>query len=174
MKLVQMICLATFALVLTGCWNTGRGEKIGMITKLAKEGTFGCPTWEAEIVRGGFNAGSGVSGASFHFTIEDEKLVEPVKKAMESQQEVKISYTSELATLCRSEQGNHFLASIEPIGTIRPASRNSAEAQPFKVEVTSGTKVSGLDRQKIADSIVKQNTEVLRQNQQLIDLLKRN
>jgi hypothetical protein len=102
------------ATTLTGCLKTGDGEKIGMVTKLAKQGVM-CPTYEGEIVRGGLNGGSGVNGASFHFTVESEDMAKKVKEAMEGQKEVKITYSSEFATLCRSDSGNHFLTSIDVI-----------------------------------------------------------
>ena len=96
---------------LSGCWVTGEGEKVGVITKLAKEGSF-IGTWEAEIVRGGLTGGSGVNGQSFHFTIENEKLVKQVEAAMEAGNEVQIKYVREKFAPFRSETGNNFLKSI--------------------------------------------------------------
>ena len=70
---------------LSGCIDTGSGEKIGSIVKLAQEGVW-CKTWEGEIIRGGLSNGSGVNGQSFRFTIEDNpELVEKIKGVMESQ-----------------------------------------------------------------------------------------
>ena len=113
-KTLMMVALA--GLTLAGCRDTGSGEKIGMVTKLAQQGVF-CKTWEGEIVRGGMNGGTGVNGSSYHFTIpDDEALVKKVKSAMESQQEVKISYRTEWATFCRSDSpSNAFLTNIEVI-----------------------------------------------------------
>jgi len=102
-------------LALSGCIENGNGEKVGQITKVSKEGAV-CPTWEAEIIRGGFSGGSGVQGQSFHFTIENnDALVKQVQDAMDHQREVKIHYRSEMFTACRSEHDN-FLVSLEIVG----------------------------------------------------------
>lgn len=120
-------------LMLTGCWDTGGGEKIGVITRINKVGAF-CKTWEGEIIRGGINNGTGAMGTAFHFTIEnDPALVKKVQDAMEHQTEVKISYRSEGITFCRSESEdergrNVFLTGIEeihPVGIDRPANVNT-------------------------------------------------
>lgn len=116
----KMILMAMVAVSLTGCLETGTGEKIGMVTKIAKQGAI-CPTYEGEIVRGGLNGGSGVNGASFHFTVESEEVAKKVKEVMENQQEVKITYRTEAASFCRSDSGNHFLTSIEVIEKKAPA-----------------------------------------------------
>jgi hypothetical protein len=158
--------------ILTGCWDIGTGEKVGMITKLAQQGTWGCNTWEAEIVRGGFSGGNGVNGTKFDFTIEDPSLLPVVRHAMETQQEVKIHYHSENFTVCRSESGDHFLNSIEPIGQSQQTTQvSTAEVAPVSQATKSGVAV--LDRQKTADQIIQSNKEILRQNQELIDLLKK-
>jgi hypothetical protein len=171
---MQLCALALFSLILTGCWDTGSGEKIGNIVKLARTGAYGCPTWEAEIIRGGFSGGSGVNGTSFHFTIEDTSLLPAVKKAMESRQEVKITYSSEMMTVCRSDSDNHFLKTIAPMDPSSEDASSASPSMPVQQSVPQVAKKSdrSLDRQKVADSIVQQNKEILRQNQQLIELLK--
>lgn len=118
------------ATTLMGCVLRGNGEKIGMITKIAKQGVF-CPTWEAEIVRGGFSGGSGVNGQAFHFTIENDAQAEEIRKAMEEQREVKIHYRSEFATFCRSDSGNDFLTKLEIV-------ERKANATGPKDEATTG------------------------------------
>lgn len=112
-KTLMMVAFA--GLTLTSCKDTGSGEKIGMVTKLAQQGVF-CKTWEGEIVRGGMNGGTGVNGSSFHFTVTDESLVKKVQQAMEGQHEVKISYRTEWITFCSSDsRENAFLTNIEVI-----------------------------------------------------------
>lgn len=98
--------------LLTACWDTGTGNKVGIITRLNKQGVF-CKTWEGEIIRGGMNGGSGNFGQAFNFTVESDELAERVQKALDSQQEVKIYYRGEGATFCRSDSGNDFLTKIE-------------------------------------------------------------
>ncbi len=71
--------------------DTGEGKKIGQIVKIGQHGMF-CSTYEAEIIRGGLNGGSGVNGSSLHFTIKDKKLANQLEKAMEEQQEIELSY----------------------------------------------------------------------------------
>lgn len=99
-------------LVLSGCKDTGYGDKVGQIIKLSKQG-FVCKTWEAELIRGGLNNGSGASSTVFDFTIENEALVKYVQDALDKQYEVKIHYNMEFTTACRSDSGDHFLDSIE-------------------------------------------------------------
>lgn len=104
--------MALIAAGLSGCYETSNGEKIGIITKIAKQGVF-CQTWEAEIIRGGLNGGTGVNGSAFHFTVADDATAKKITEAMEAGQEVKISYRAEMATFCRSDSENHFLKSFE-------------------------------------------------------------
>ena len=140
--------------LLAGCWDTGSGEKLGTITRLQRTGLF-CKTWEGEIIRGGLNAGSGVVGAAFHFTIEDDALAEQVKKAMEAQQEVKITYRTEANSLCRSDSNSTFLSKIEAIGTVTTPPKQSSE-------------VPGISPPKATQATDPVTTEILKQNQQML------
>lgn len=112
-KIIAPLLIST-SLLLSGCYNIGNGEKIGVIVKLAKTGIF-CKTWEAELIRGGLNAGSGVFSQPFYFTIEDESLVPVIKDALENQKEIKIHYSSEAVSFCRSDSGSHFLTSVDAV-----------------------------------------------------------
>lgn len=114
MKKLALIALIVSSVFLTGCYEVADGEKIGMITRVSQQGVF-CKTWEAEIIRGGFSAGSGVNGQAFHFTIENPELVKEVQNAMEKQVEVKIHYKSDMTSFCRSDSGDSFIQSIETI-----------------------------------------------------------
>jgi hypothetical protein len=86
--LISIMCLS-----LAACgYVTGRGEKVGTIIKLSKEGVF-VKTWEAEIIRGGMSNGSGgFSSTPFFFTIDDNALLAKVQTAFDSQKEIKIHY----------------------------------------------------------------------------------
>lgn len=110
MKRRLIIPLAS--LLLISCKDQGYGEKVGQIIKLNKQGFF-CKTWEAELIRGGMNNGSGAASTLFDFTIEDPRLVAAVQDALDKQYEVKIHYNMEAATACRSDSNDHFLNSIE-------------------------------------------------------------
>lgn len=101
---------------LTGCWDTGTGEKIGGVVKMAKQGVF-CKTWEGQLIRGGFNAGTGAQGTAFDFTVEDDQMAQDLIFVMESRQEIQLKYRSELGTWCRSDTpGNHFVVSYTVLG----------------------------------------------------------
>jgi|ERR1017187_2799093 hypothetical protein len=110
--LVALSCLSF--LFISGCWDTGSGEKVGQIIRLNRQGVF-CKTWEAELIRGGLNNGSGAASTLFTFTIEDERLVPAVKDALDQQYEVKIHYNMEGVTYCRSDGDDHFLNGIEKL-----------------------------------------------------------
>lgn len=139
MKKVALLA-AIAAVALTGCIERGNGEKLGVLTKVAKEGAI-CPTWEAEIVRGGLVGGSGVTGSAFHFSIESEELANKLKTAMEKQQEVKITYSSELVTFCRSESGNHFLKTFEIIDNKNVGTASTADLSSVSGKIVELLKV---------------------------------
>lgn len=145
------ILILSSPLLLGGCWDMGGGEKIGSVTRLQRTGAF-CKTWEGEIIRGGLNSGSGVVGNAFHFTIEDDALAQQVQRAMEAQQEVKITYKKEAITLCRSDSDSYFLTKIEPLNAVSVPPTQSKEVTGIAVPV------------KPTDI----TQELLRQNQQMI------
>ena len=103
------------AIVIGVNFNPGTGEKVGQIVRMTNEGIV-CKTWEAQLIRGGLNNGSGAFGVTpFEFTISDPLMAEKVQKYMDSQQEVKITYrTSGFYKTCSSGSGGDFLVNIEP------------------------------------------------------------
>jgi hypothetical protein len=111
--------LLLVAILPAGCLcNTspGDGEKVGTIVKLHKGGIF-CDTYEAELIRGGMNGGSGSFGVQpFDFTIENKAQADTVRKYMEAGTEVRITYRREgIYSVCRSGDGaGDFLTSIVP------------------------------------------------------------
>jgi hypothetical protein len=112
----KKIITLLLSLLITGCWETEKGEKVGIIVKLGKQGAF-IKTNEAELIRGGMNNGNGSFGVRpFDFTIEDERLLRIVQKAFDEQKEIKITYHKEWATLWRTETSdNSFLDDVEII-----------------------------------------------------------
>lgn len=119
-KSIKLEFVVAFILVIfmilgmnSGWFSSGSGEKVGTVTRLQNTGIF-CKTWEGVSQRGGINNGSGVIGGEFHFTVKDEGLVKKVQQAMESQQEVKISYEKKPFTICSSDSSNYFLTDIKP------------------------------------------------------------
>lgn len=95
-------------LMLAGCGtgvSSGNGKKIGQIVKIGEHGMM-CRTYEAEMIRGGFNGGSGVNGTPLDFTILDKKLYEQLVKVMEDQQEIELTYQrANFSGPCTSETG---------------------------------------------------------------------
>lgn len=116
MNIKNLICIPLIALFLTGCWVTQEGNKVGIITKLAKQGAF-IGTWEGQIIRGGFNNGSGTMGAPFDFTVENKNVLENLQKAMDEGREVKIYYHKEAVAWIRSESDNYFVDRVEIVNT---------------------------------------------------------
>jgi hypothetical protein len=90
---MKKIALLVAVVALSGCnKNTGHGEKVGTIIKLAEEG-YWVKTWEGEMVRGGMNGGSGgFSTTPLHFTVRDLSLLPQVQDAFEKQKEVVVTY----------------------------------------------------------------------------------
>lgn len=160
-SIVKLFFLTLITTTLTGCWDMGGGEKIGSITRLQRTGIF-CQTWEGEIIRGGLNSGSGVMGSAFHFTVEDDSLAQQVQKAMETQQEVKISYKKEWLTFCRSDSQDHFLTKIEPLGSVSVPPTQSKEvtiAPPRQTDVTQ--------------ELLKQNQSIIANQQAIIEEMRK-
>ena len=122
---MRLYVSAALMLCLAGCGDYGTGEKVGTIIKLSRQGVF-CNTWEAEMVRGGMNNGSGsFAVAPFDFTIEDASLIPKVQQAFNNQTEVKITYHSEINSFCRSDGSSHFLVKIEPMRSVSIAPKQS-------------------------------------------------
>jgi hypothetical protein len=111
MKRTLLLAASFSLLVLTGCKVTGTGEKIGNVVNTSPDSGFMCPTMEIEIIRGGMAGGTGANGSAFHGTVEsDRKTFDFLVKAMEERREVKVKWTKEFVTWCRSESaGNYFI-----------------------------------------------------------------
>lgn len=149
-KLLVSVCAT---ILLSGCIETGRGEKIGQITKVAEEGLI-CMTWEGQIIRGGLTNGSGVSGQAFDFTIENNPvLVEKIQNLMNEQKEIKLKYRSEAISFCRSES-NHFVVDVEELNPTKPDTIKSVDS---KVE----TKIDTSDKQDKILSLLKLQNELI-------------
>lgn len=109
----KLLAIPLMALALQGCWQTEAGEKVGTIVKFTKKGAF-IGTYEAELIRGGMNNGSGSFGKSFDFTIDKTDLMQIVQDAVANQFEVRIRYHKEwFVAPWRSDDNNYFLDAIE-------------------------------------------------------------
>ncbi len=91
-KLLTVFVLLSMVLI-AGCWKVKSGEKSGVIVKVAKEGKY-WGTYEGELIRGGLEDASGVTGRSFYFTLGQFKspLIEQAITAMQNNNHVIISY----------------------------------------------------------------------------------
>ncbi|QMT61532.1 MULTISPECIES: hypothetical protein [unclassified Legionella] len=102
------------AFLLTGCWSVQKGQKSGVIVKVAKEGRF-WGTYEGEMILGGLENASGASGRAFHFTLGQfkSKLVEQADFAMQNNKHVVISYHCDAFTLPWSGETKCFVNKID-------------------------------------------------------------
>ena len=76
--LVVIAILILLSMVYCVNFSHGTGEKIGQVVKLSQEGIIR-KTWEAQLIRGGMNGGSGSFGTvPFDFTIESDEMVKKV------------------------------------------------------------------------------------------------
>lgn len=147
MKKIIAAVLLTLPLMFSGCWEVSSGEKIGQITAIAEQGVF-VRTWEAQIVRGGMNNGSGVTGQVTHFTIENNPaLVESLTKAMNEGKEVKITFKTEMASFLRSDSGNVFAQSMEIIES------KGLKVQDGNTTLSSSNKISSEDLNALAQAL---------------------
>ena len=134
LKLLGLSLLAT--VLLTGCGEVAQGSKVGQVVKVNESSGLFCKSVEVEIIRGGFNAGSGAMGGSLHFTIENNpKMVEMVKKAMIDGSEVEVSYRQELVSFCRSDSNNTFGTDaklVKPTETTPTATSDDVKSELLK------------------------------------------
>lgn len=125
----SLYALALVSVFLSGCGHglqSGTGKKIGQVIQIGQHGLL-CKTYEGKLVRGGFNTGSGVSGGVFEFTVDDHSMFAELQKAMESQEEIEVTYQKvSFSGPCTSES-DHFvtgfrkLADTSPSVSIRPS-----------------------------------------------------
>lgn len=99
--------------LLTGCWALEKGQKSGIIVKVAKEGKF-WGTYEGEMILGGLENASGVSGRAFFFTLGQFKsdLVKQAEFAMQNNKHVVINYHCDAYKLPWSGETKCFVTKI--------------------------------------------------------------
>lgn len=112
-KFLLPLSITVLSGLLTGCWTVQKGQKSGIIVKVAKEGRF-WGTYEGEIVLGGLENASGVSGRAFHFTLGQFKsdLVKRAEFAMENNKHVVITYHCDAYTMPWSGETKCFVTKI--------------------------------------------------------------
>jgi hypothetical protein len=124
-KILSLLLILSIGL-LAGCWKVKSGEKSGVIVKVAKEGKY-WGTYEGELIRGGLEDASGVTGRSFYFTLGQFKspLVNQALTAMQNNSHVIISYHCDQFVLPWRGETKCFVDKILVL-----ASKN--EANPLK------------------------------------------
>lgn len=118
MKKIYLSFILLIALgLLPGCWSVQKGQKSGIIVKVAKEGKY-WGTYEGEMVLGGLENASGVTGRAFYFTLGQFKseLVEQADYAMQNNKHVVISYHCDAFTLPWSGETKCFVTKINILG----------------------------------------------------------
>ncbi len=93
------------------------GVKRGVVVKLAEEGIF-VKTQEAELIRGGLTNGSGVAGGEvFTFTVSDPEVLQQIRQALDTGEEIEIKYERPLFSVPLSRQimSNPFVTSVIPV-----------------------------------------------------------
>jgi hypothetical protein len=93
------------------------GVKRGVVVKLAEEGIF-VKTQEAELIRGGLTNGSGVAGGEvFTFTVSDPAVLQQIRQALDTGDEIEIKYERPLLSVPLSRQimSNPFVTSVIPV-----------------------------------------------------------
>ncbi|RUR09655.1 hypothetical protein [Legionella sp. km772] len=113
-KSIKISFLLILITSLSGCWSVQKGQKSGIIVKVAKEGKF-WGTYEGEMVLGGLENASGVSGRAFYFTLGQFKsdLVDKADYAMENNKHVIVTYHCDAYTLPWSGETKCFVNKIE-------------------------------------------------------------
>lgn len=113
MKTFFVFCLSLSLCCLTGCWSIQKGQKTGIIVKVAKEGKI-WGTYEGEMILGGLENASGASGRTFYFTLGQVKsnLVKRAEYAMEHNKHVVVSYHCDAFILPWSGQTKCFVKKI--------------------------------------------------------------
>lgn len=113
-KIFLSFILILTSCLLTGCWSTQNGQKSGIIVKVAKEGRI-WGTYEGEMVLGGLENASGVSGRAFYFTLGQFKsdLVKQADIAMQNNKHVIITYHCDAFILPWSGETKCFVTKID-------------------------------------------------------------
>jgi prepilin-type N-terminal cleavage/methylation domain-containing protein len=130
-----LVVVSMIAIIIASCGgvcfnNPADGTKIGQIVKVTHSGIL-CKTWEAELIRGGMNNGSGAFGVQpFNFTISDDSTAGKVIQFMNDQTEVIIDYkTKGIYSPFTSDSHGNFLINIRSSKPEVPAQTQDAAPQ---------------------------------------------
>ena len=96
-KFTLLIASVSIIIMLTGCYETERGNKIGIVTKIASEGII-FKTNEVTLIRGGMSDGSGAFSKDFNFSVESPEVLAKLQAAINENKNVRITYHCEWIT----------------------------------------------------------------------------
>ena len=115
--IVKFIVFFGMCLSLSACWTTQSGQKSGIIVKVAKEGKY-WGTFEGELIKGGLEDASGVTGKEFLFTLGqfNSELVKKAKMAMQRNAHVVLDYHCEEFIAPWRGETHCFADNIELVG----------------------------------------------------------
>lgn len=149
------------ATLFSGCYNIAEGEKIGQVTKVNKASGFFAKTVEVEIIRGGFNGGSGAQGQALHFTVENKPdTVKLLETAMTNGDEVKVQYHTEFITFLRSDSQNTFGDNV----TVIRGTPTAPNGQSVQID-------SNDQKQLMLKALKDSNDALINQNKALISII---
>jgi hypothetical protein len=123
-KIIFSFLLVSITISLSSCWTVQKGQKSGIIVKVAKEGKF-WGTYEGEMVLGGLENATGVTGRAFHFTLGQFKsdLVKKADFAMQNNKHVIVTYHCDAYTLPWSGETKCFVKKIDIVAESRNKDR---------------------------------------------------
>ena len=107
----KLIVVAMCLCFLSGCIVKSEGERVGTVSKFAKKGVL-ISTWEGEAILGGAGA-SGNQDNTWHFSVEDEAVVEKIKPIYKSGRLVVLKYRQEMFVAGWRADTNYFITDVE-------------------------------------------------------------
>lgn len=91
---VKYLCLLLAPLLLTGCWKTSEGRKIGMVVKAAHSGLF-WTTKEAELIRISGRGMVSTGFTPFDCSVENEEVFAKIESLLNEDKQITIQYHAE-------------------------------------------------------------------------------
>lgn len=109
--MLKKLLVISLSFLIVGCYETEKGEKIGVISKISEEGII-FKTYEVTLIRGGINDGSGAFSGNSHFSVENTDTIKKIQDAINHNRNVKIQYHKEWITAFWRGNENYFIDDI--------------------------------------------------------------
>ena len=107
----KLMCIMVILAMAAGCITRSEGDRVGTISKFAKKGVF-ISTWEGEAILGGQGA-SGNQDNTWYFSVEDEAVVEKIKKFKDTGRLVVLQYKQEMFVAGWRADTNYFIQDVK-------------------------------------------------------------